>query len=252
MALRDWLTIDDLLRPAMLVSWAVPAARVRPHVPAPLLLDTVPGPGGDPLALLTVAAVLNVNMHARLAPRLRLTFAQANYRTYVQPHAGGPTGVYFFGNFISARLPWLPTWLASPNVYYGPARMAGRVPRTQGGAWQVRLELASPLGPTILDAGGSCEPGQERLLWPDATKGTHFLTHRLLGYYRDRWGGVGLLPVEHVEMQPWTGQVHLAVCGPWQHWGLLSAAEVAHPLSVLVDPSVRFRAYPPRRVRSAN
>src|SRR5690349_8258482 len=134
MALRGWLTIDDWLRPAMLVTWAVAAERVLPHVPPPLLLDTVPGPDGAPLALLTVAAVLNVNLHSRLTPRLRLTFAQANYRTYVQPHAGGPTGVYFFGNFVSARLPWLPTWLASPNVYYGAARMAGRVPRTRGGA----------------------------------------------------------------------------------------------------------------------
>jgi len=247
--LRELLRVDDLLRPALLVTWAVPAARVRPQIPAPLVLETVPDPAGDPLALLTVAAVLNVGAHPRLLPRLRTTCAQANYRTYVRaPGARSTPSVYFFANFVGGRAGWVLPWLLSARVVYAPARMAGRVPAAPGATWHVRLAMRSPLGPTLLDAAGPCRPPTDPLFWADAPAGARFLTQRLTGYLADRLGGISAVPVDHVEMAPWTGEVRTAVCAPWQHWGLLTPAEVQRPLTVFAQPQVLFRAYLPHRL----
>lgn len=253
MPLRDLLAIDDQLRPALLVTWMVPAARVRPHVPAPLELDTLPGPGGAETAFLTLAAVLNVGVHPRILPYPRSTYAQANYRTYVRaPVAGASGGVYFFANFVSHRAGWFPAWALSPNVHYGPARMTGRVPAVgpdgtlpRDATWEVQFAIGGPLGLTWLAAAGPCTAP------PAAAPGTvtpYFLTHRLRGYYAHRRGGVGYLPVEHVEMLPWTGHLAAATCAPWLHWGLLTPDEVQHPLHVFLQPVVAFRAGLPRRL----
>src|SRR5205085_1349949 len=139
--------INDLLRPLLLVTWAVPAARVRPLVPAALELDTVPGADGAPLALLTVAAVFNVQAHWWLLPPVRFTAAQANYRTYVRgPEPDAPPGIYFFANFVSALPARLLTWTVSPNMHYAPARLTGRVPalRDPWQQWQVRFAMGGP------------------------------------------------------------------------------------------------------------
>src|SRR5262245_38748779 len=154
MGLREWFRIDDLLRPALLVTWAVPADRVQARLPAALTLDTACPPGGPPLALLTAAAVLNVNAHPRPLPGLGITSAQVNFRTYVRgPREDTLPGVYFFGNYVSERAAWLPPWLLSPNAHYAPARMRGRVPAALDPAdsWQVSLEMRGPLGPVVLD-----------------------------------------------------------------------------------------------------
>ena len=252
MRIRDLFAVADPLRPVLLVTWAVPAARVQPRVPAPLTLETVAGADGAPLALLTVAAVLNRGAHVGLLPRLQTTFAQANYRTYVRaPDPGAPPSIYFFGNFVSGRAAWAIPWLVSPNVYYAPARMAGRVPATRDAPpWEVRFAMHGPLGPTVLEAGGPCRPPDDPLFWPDAAAGARFLTHRLRGYVADRLGGLSYVPVEHLEMTPWTGTLQAGTCAPWQHWGLLTAAEVARPVSVLVQGTVAFVARAPRRARS--
>ncbi|MDQ2805360.1 MAG: DUF2071 domain-containing protein [Chloroflexota bacterium] len=247
MPLRDLFRIDDLLRPALLVSWAVPAARVRPLVPAQLALDTVAGPDGAPLALLTVAAVLNVGMHPRPLPALRTTCAQANYRTYVRGRDGAP-GVYFFANFVAGRAGWFLPWLLSPHVYYAPARMSGRLPAhpTPAARWDVQLTMRSALGPTQITATGRCDPLTDAAYWLDPATAARFLSQRLTGYLRDRRGRVWALPVDHQEMAPWPGTVAAITCAPWQHWGLLSATETAQPFSVLLQPAVLFRAFVPR------
>jgi len=245
--LRDLFRIDDWLRPALLVTWAVPVARVRPLVPAQLALDTVVGPDGAPLALLTVAAVLNVGMHPRLLPALRTTCAQANYRTYVRGHDGAP-GVYFFANFVAGRAGWLIPWLLSPHVHYAPARMTGHIPgsATPDARWDLDLTMRSPLGPTRIRAGGNCDPLTAVAYWLDPATAARFLSQRLTGYLRDRRGRVWALPVDHQEMTPWPGTVSAITCAPWQHWGLLSPAATVQPFSVLLQPAVLFRAYLPR------
>jgi hypothetical protein len=247
MPLRDWLAIDDLLRPALLLTWAVPAARVRPLVPAGLALDTVAGPDGAPLALLTTALVLNVGMHPRPLPALRTTCAPANYRTVLRG-PGGAVGVYFFANFVSERAGWLLPWLLSPNVHYAPARLAARLPHSPhpDDRWQLRFTMRSPLGPTIIAAQGPCAALSEASYWPDPATGARFLSHRLVGYLRGRASGTWALPVDHREMTPWPGTVSPVTAAPWQHWGLLTPAEAAQPFSVLMEPEVLFRAYLPR------
>jgi hypothetical protein len=251
--LREWFRIDDLLRPVLLVTWAVPAERVQARLPAPLVLDTACGPDGAPLAFLSAAAVLNVNAHPRLLPAARTTCAQVNFRTYVQAPGGSmTTGVYFFGNYVSARAAWFVPWLFSPNIRYAPGRMEGRVPSDADPAesWQVSVEMRGPFGPVVFDATGPCTPPTEAFYWADATTGHYFLTQRLLGYFADRWGGTGYVPVDHQEMAPWAGALRRVTCAPWEHWGLLRAEEIAQPLAVLVQPAVLFRAYFPGRLYS--
>jgi uncharacterized protein YqjF (DUF2071 family) len=251
MPLREWFRIDDLLRPALLVTWAVPAARVEARLPQSLTLDTACGPDGKQYALLTAAAVLNVDAHPRLLPGLRTTCPQINFRTYVRaPGDGATTGVYFFGNYVGARSAWLVPWMFSPNIHYAPARMAGQVPAAADPAasWHVSLEARGLLGPVVFDASGPCVMPTDALFWEDAPTGHFFLTQRLLGFFADRWGGTGFVPVDHQEMTPWGGTLRRVTCAPWERWGLLTADEIARPLVVLVQPSVLFRAYFPGRL----
>lgn len=94
---RPWLgrqSWTDML----LVHWAVPAAVLRPHLPARLELDTHGG-----MAWLSVVAYRMADVRLRGMPApLGRHFPQLNLRTYVR-HAGR-TGIYFFSLDAGDRL----------------------------------------------------------------------------------------------------------------------------------------------------
>ncbi len=240
--------IVDPLAPLLWLAWAVPEARVRPHVPPPLVLDTRPGMAGQPRAYLALAVVRNRRAHLAGLPGLHATWVQANFRTYVRhPAAPDVPAVYFFGSYVSSRVLTGLAGLLAPHVWYAPTRLGGRVPAGPAdAAWSLHLAMRGPLGLVRVDAVGLCVRPPAVPGWTGPTAAQHFLTQRPYGYMRARGGGLINQPVAHAEPAPWTGAASHVVASPWTHWGLLSAAEIAEPLAVWAAPHTAFRAALPR------
>ena len=70
---------SDLLHFA-LISYALPAERLRSHIPPRFDIPTFPI-GGQPLALMSAVPFLDDDFHYyRIAPFVKMRFAQTNYR----------------------------------------------------------------------------------------------------------------------------------------------------------------------------
>ena len=242
---RRWLNTIDTLRPALLVTWAVPAERVRPRVPAPLKMDTITDADNNEWALLSVAAVRNVDARPAAFPWGKLTYDQANYRTYVTYE--GQSGVFFFGNFVSSRLALLLHRLITPNAFYAPSHLNYAWQRRDGKpvSWGLRYNMQSKLGRTFFDARGTFSLAETPLLGAHAA---HFITHRLDGYFVRPSGGGGRLAVDHVEMEPWSGTLRQIQAEPWLKWNLLSAEEIAKPIAIMLQHEVLFTAMAPEAI----
>ncbi len=169
-------------RALLFLHWPVPAAALRPLVPAALDLDLYDGVAYVGLIPFAVEQARPVGAPASLA----LAFLETNARTYVHLNGREP-GVYFFSLDAASRLA-----VAGARIGFGlpyfHARMAMRsrdgvvdyaVRRVAGprGALAVRYEVGDALGPS---APGTLE---------------HFLIERYL-LHVERQGGL------------WTTQVH--------------------------------------------
>lgn len=85
-------------RHGLFVHWPFDPDRIRPHVPAPLELDTY-----DDRAWVSLLPFVLSDAGPRYAPSVaRLTFPELNFRTYVR--FDGVRGLYFFSIDVGNRL----------------------------------------------------------------------------------------------------------------------------------------------------
>ena len=85
-------------RDGLFVHWPFDPERIRPHVPAPLELDT-----HDGRAWVSLLPFVLARAGVRFSPRFaRLTFPELNFRTYVR--FDGTPGLYFFSVDVGHRL----------------------------------------------------------------------------------------------------------------------------------------------------
>src|SRR5579864_9393318 len=85
-----------------IVSYAVPAERVRPYVHQAFELDCFPGPDGRPLVWVSAVPFEDQDFRFVAVPWLRFRFGQTNYRTYVVDRATGRRAVWFFGTTLES------------------------------------------------------------------------------------------------------------------------------------------------------
>ena len=93
-------TTTATLRDMLLVTWALPADRLRPHVPAALPLDRLPGPDGASLAFVQVLIALRLG--ARWSPLPNTwgeSFRQAEVRALVR--VDGRRGAFVLRSYVS-------------------------------------------------------------------------------------------------------------------------------------------------------
>jgi uncharacterized protein YqjF (DUF2071 family) len=94
--------IQMVMRDMLFITWAVEPDSVRKMLDARLELDTVRGPDGRDVALVSAVCFHVTDLRSGLLPVPSITFEQVNYRTYVR--AGAVPAVFFFEMKINSRM----------------------------------------------------------------------------------------------------------------------------------------------------
>jgi hypothetical protein len=185
----------------------------------------------------------DVDFRFAVAPVVRRSFFQTNYRAYVR----GPDGeraVHFFGTTLDS------VWSVIPRRIWGMPWHPG----------QTTIE-ATWAGDRCLTYRHHCEPGwgganvelsgTEAPLgrldgFADLDDGALVLTHPLDGFFLHPTGRLGRYSVWHERLRPTVGKARRAGYEVFERLGLVAPGQEPH--SVLLQPSVEFDVLlPPTR-----
>lgn len=257
---RGAATFTVTLRDFLVVSYAVPAERARPHVPESLPLDTRPGPDGQPLAFVQTTCFYNDNFHwSPTGPGgPGLSYYQSTYR--ILTRRGERRGAFFLRSYLGTSESFAAQRTIAREVDYAPFSVHIGGDFTQGRYERYTVRAVSERGQTALDVRGGGESAPPPApYFADADDEAFFLTQREEGYYyaatvgAGRGGGnntVGLLPVAHAPFRPVRAELVAARLTLWtDDLNLLEKDDLLRPVAVLIQPSVVFTSFPPRPVR---
>jgi len=246
-----WLDIESGLEHFALINYALPAARLRPHVPQRFELATVEI-DGERRAMMSVVPFVDADFHFRhLLPFVRFRFCQTNYRVYVIDRTTGEHVVWFFGTTLGSwtvwparwlwRIPWYPARYQVACEYDGAARRYRRFRYRATSAWgDARVELADTGEPVRAPLPGFASFDDMVLV----------LTHPVDGYFYRLDGAVGTYSVSHDVLELTHATPVDLRFGLFERLGLLSADEMMRPHSIFLCPRTVFQIHmPPRRCR---
>lgn len=236
------------LRDFLIVTHAVPAERARPHVPADLPLDTLPGPDGTRLAFVQTTCFFNDNFHwSPLPGGPGLSYHQSTYR--ILTRRDGRRGAFFLRTYLSTTASLLLQRAIARQVDQANffVHVAGDPTEKRCDAYTMRA--IGERGQTALDVRGLAAPQPTPAPFPTWEDMVFFLTQREEGYFEAIGGGLGLLPVEHKAMRPGAGELVAARVSLWTDLGVLLPEDLLQPIAVLIQPAIVFISYPPRLSR---
>ncbi len=228
----------------VLVTHAVPASRLRAHVPDYFHLETFTSESGEEMCLISVTSFCNRQLHWSAARHPAHDFDQMNFRTYVSHK--GRRGSYFFGTYVSTRLSFLGQSAVAANSYLASFQVDVNGGPTGYPAYSTVAATSHGEGSFVIEATNHPEA-----VHPFETGDEHaqFITYRLHGFARNPLGFQTYGPVEHRRMSPWSGTLLSGRFDFWERLEILQPEEVVPAYSVLVEPSVRFTLHPPRPLR---
>lgn len=245
-------TLSLTLRDLLVVTWAVPAERIRPHVPEKLPLDLLPGPEGERIAFVqTLCAYYESARWSPLPERVGSSYHQVSHRVLTRREK--KRGTFVLRTYVSTSEAHGTQRSATRDADYArfslhidgdPARGTYRsyTVRCVGDLGQANLEVrALPETPET--------PPAPFGKWADMVD---FLTDRPENYFRASTPktGIGLLPVEQGRItEPRHAEVVSAKQTLWTETNILSSEELLKPLSVLMVAAVPLSSYPPRYAR---
>lgn len=228
-----------------LLTYRVPAARVREHLPDIYSLQTHEA-DGEELCFVTTTCFLNGDFRPTATSHPRHTFFESTYRTYID--FDGLPAVYFFGRYLET---W-PSFVAQRPVARHTYRAAFDVSLDHDAHGYARYECraSSSAGDTMFALTATEQPGAKPP-WTTGEEHAQFLTFRPIGCFTSSIGVQMRGRVDHARLEPWSGRL---TAPPrlefWERLGILSEEEAAEPYSVLVDEGTRFFLYPPLPARA--
>ena len=268
-----WMDVRSDLLHFTLITYALPVERLRPHIHPRFDIPTFPI-NGQQLALMSAVPFLDADFHLyRLAPFVKMRFAQTNYRVYVVDRETGEHCVWFFGTTLGswavhiARTLWHIPWHHARyevDCFYNPSCRAYDHYRfsVQSDWASAEIELEDTGEPMPLTPGFSTL--DEQIL---------ILTHPITGYFYqlneerrlsgetgatsccfllskpERSMDVGAYSVWHEEIPLTVGKAKHLYFSLYERLGLLSREEMEKPHSVLVCPKIMFEVHlPPRKL----
>ncbi|RMG18453.1 MAG: DUF2071 domain-containing protein [Deltaproteobacteria bacterium] len=232
-----------------LVTYAVPARRLRPHISERFEIPTFEI-DGHARALLSVVPFVDQDFHfLRLAPFLRFRFGQTNYRVYVVDRHSGEQVVWFFGTTLGSPLVWPARWLWRIPWHRARYEVAceydAAARRYRRFCYRVRSRWADA-EIEVEDTGAPLEsplPG-----FRDLEETLLVLTHPVEGYFYRLDGRLGTYSVSHPVMAPTLGRPRRLRFPLLERLAVLRPDEAASPHSILLTPRIPFHIHmPPRR-----
>jgi hypothetical protein len=239
---------SDLLHFA-LITYALPAERLRPHIHPRFDIPTFPV-NGQQSALMSAVPFLDDDFHFyRLAPFLKWKFAQTNYRVYVVDRETGEHCVWFFGTTLGSWIVYLARWLwripwhdarYEVDCRYNPQRKAYD---------EFKFTHQSPWSSAEIDLE---DTGESMPLTPGFSsldEQTLILTHPVTGYFYRLNKKLGSYSVWHEEIPLTMGKAKHLYFSLYERLGLLTREEMQKPHSVLICPKIMFEVHlPPRKL----
>ncbi len=237
---------SDLLHFA-LITYALPAERLHPHIPARFDIPTF-SINGQQLALMSAVPFLDADFNFyRLVPFVKLQFAQTNYRVYVVDRETGEHCVWFFGTTLGSwvvqiartlwRIPWHYARYEMDCRYNAQRHAYDRYHFSKTSDWaSAEIELEDTGEPMTLTPGFSTL--DEQIL---------ILTHPIIGYFYRLDTRPGTYSVWHEEIPLTVGKGKHLYFSLYERLGLLSREEMENPHSVLICPRTTFEVHLPPR-----
>ena len=223
-----------------ITTWAVEPRRVRSYVPERFDLDSREI-DSEPFAFVSMVTYRYDRLRLHVAPFVRLSFAQTNYRVYVVDRASGQRCVWFLGFTIDARV-------------LAPAAKLIGVPVTRGHT-RIEASLAASAEPTYRVV--TTAPGHNAELtlagrvtttmagFPDTETGVVSLSHESVGFYPRPRGGHRRVRVWHPPMCPISLAAVSARIQPLHETGIVPLHRQNEPHSVLIQARLEFVALGP-------
>ncbi len=228
-----------------IVSYAVPAERVRPHVHPAFDLDCFPGPDGGQRVWVSMVPFEDQDFRFSAVPWLRFRFGQTNYRTYVIDRATGRRAVWFFGTTLDSWTVAVPRYAWKLPWHRGHVRFDCHYDAAASRYLRYKMTTRSDWAPVELELEDSGEPVTRLDGLPDLEAGLVALTHPLIGVYYRRDGQLGAYHIWHDRLKCTAGSVVQARIGLFNRLGLVPFAEQRQPHSVLIQHRTEFTIYLP-------
>lgn len=241
MDLSARLTFENLL----FVNYAVPPERLRPLVPAELVLDTIVGASGARLALVSAVTFRVSRAESPGGLALPLDAAQLNLRTYVRP-AG--RAVYFIRIELGVRPLGMLGEISLRGASPAPVGIATDYDEATGRyrAYEVRCySPAGEIGLTVSQPEDAGSPPPGFASWGEAAA---FVVERPIGFASSTIGGYVRLDVAHPPLRPAVGSLVQGRLRSLERLGVLDREEALRPHSVFIVRQAIFTVRPPRLI----
>ncbi len=225
-----------------LVTHAVPAERVRPHLPERYELQTFVDPDGLERCFISATCFCNGSFRPAVPGFPRHTFNESTYRAYVR-HDDVDNGVYFFGRFLGTALATSAQKSLARDTFRGDFDVTTEA--TEDGYRYYSCHVTSARGETSFAFSALDEPVPKHP-FTSAYEYEQFLTYRTHGFFTSTVGIQGHMPVSHPRMDPYEGRLDGGRFDLWHEMGVLLPDEADDAYSVLAVREVPFTLHPPR------
>lgn len=226
------------------MTFAVDPGLLAKTLPAGLTPEVRHLDEGREAAFVSAVSFRDIDFRFALAPFVRVSFFQTNYRAYVF----GPDGrraVFFFGTTLDSPLVALPRIAWEMPWHGGPTRIEAEW--DGGGRCSAyRHRSSGSWGAADVELEGTGTPAGRLDGFADAEDAAVVLTHPLDGYFRRRNGSLGRYAVWHERLRPQLGTARRASYAVFEDLGLVEPGAIPH--SVLLQRAVDFDVLlPPTR-----
>lgn len=219
-----------------LVTFAVDPGRLGEVLPRGLVPEVRSLDDGTASGFVSAVSFRDVDFCFAIAPRLRVSFDQTNYRAYVRDPYGA-AAVYFFGTTLDSPLAVVPRRAWGMPWHGGRTRIAAEW-TDDGRCLDYRHVCTGRWGGADVALAGTGEPAGRLDGFVDADDAAAVLTHPLDGYFTRPDGGLGRYSVWHERLRPRLGTASRARYAVFEELGLVSSGERLH--SVLLQRSIEF------------
>jgi hypothetical protein len=227
-----------------LVTFAVDPGRLAAVLPDGLVPEIRRLDDGSTRGFVSAVSFRDVDFRFAIAPWLRVSFFQTNYRAYVRGPDGAPA-VFFFGTTLDSPLVAVPRLAWGMPWHGGSTRIRATWAR-DGRNLAYRHACSGRWGAADVELVGTDRPAGRLDGFADADESAAILTHPLDGFFLRPDRRLGRYSVWHERLRPRLGEARRARYAVFEGLGLVGPGDRPH--SVLLQRSIAFDVLlPPTR-----